>query len=164
MKKTLRDQLDTAAKKYAKKEAAGDERVAEAYVYGAKWWNRNARKPVEEYEKDMTAALLDRNGEVSPWEKLQIKKTARLWYNRDRLADELDMEDSFMRFGQGSTKQMTETVDPRLTLLEKFDRTLTADLTAIGLNYNSTPSKIKENTKKGISDDDPMAVFYKGQK
>ena len=149
MKKTMREQLDAEAKKWAARYAAGNERAAEAVVYGAKWWSRNARKSLAEYEKEMTDALLDRNGVVSPWEKLQIKKTARLWMNRDRLADELDMEPSFMRFGQGSTKQLTENVDPRLTLLEKFDRTLTADLTAIGLNYNATPSKMLEQTKKG---------------
>lgn len=156
MKKTLKEALNTAAKKWAKQEAAGDERVIEAYIKGAKWWMTNARKAIAEYEKDMTAALIDRNGAISPWEKLQIKKTARLWYNRDRLADELDMEESFMRLGQGSTKQLTETIDPRLTLLEKFDRTLTADLTAIGLNYNATPSKIKEDTKRGVSENDTL--------
>ena len=149
MKKTLRDQLAAASKKYAAKEAAGDERVEAAVVYGAKWWSSHSRKAVAEYEKELTDALLDRNGVVSLWEKLQIKKTARLWMNRDRLADELDMEPTLMRFSQGSTRQIKEDVDPRLTLLEKFDRTLTADLTAIGLNYNATPSKMVEPTKKG---------------
>ena len=55
-----------------------------------------------------------------------------------------------MRFGTGSTKQMTETIDPRLTSLEKLERTLTADLTALGLNYNSTVSKMKEDAASGI--------------
>lgn len=149
MKKTLREQLAAAAKKWAAKEAAGDSRVADAVMYGAKCWSRISRKAVSEYEQELTSALMDRNGVVSPWEKLQIKKTARLWMYRDRLADELDLEPSLMRHGMGSTKQLTENVDPRLTLLEKFDRTLTADLTAIGLNYNATPSKMLENTKKG---------------
>lgn len=110
MKKTLKEALNTAAKKWAKQEAAGDERVIEAYIKGAKRWMTNARKAIAEYVKDMTEALIDRNGAISPWEKLQIKKTARLWYNRDRLADELDMEESFMRLGQGSTKQLTEPI------------------------------------------------------
>jgi hypothetical protein len=55
-----------------------------------------------------------------------------------------------MRFGQGSTKQMTETIDPRLTSLEKLERTLTADLTVLGLNYNSTVSKMKEDAASGV--------------
>jgi hypothetical protein len=55
-----------------------------------------------------------------------------------------------MRFGTGSTKQMTETIDPRLTSLEKLERTLTADLTALGLNYNSTVSKMKEDAASGV--------------
>ena len=148
MKKTLKEQLEAAARKWAKQEAAGDERAAEGYVQGAKWWQTNTRKVLREYEKDLTEAIEDRNGKVSPWEKLQVKKTARLWYNRDRLADELDMEPTFMRQGFGSTGQMTETIDPRLTLLEKFDRTLTADLEALGLNYNANPKRIFEPTRE----------------
>ena len=45
---------------------------------------------------------------------------------------------------------MTETINPRLTSLEKLERTLTADLTALGLNYNSTVSKMKEDAASGI--------------
>ena len=59
MKKTLKEALNTAAKKWAKQEAAGDERVIEAYIKGAKWWMTNARKAIAEYEKDMTEALID---------------------------------------------------------------------------------------------------------
>lgn len=145
--KTLKQQLVAAARKWSESDACGDDRAFDAFVNGAKWWQTNSRKAVRVYEKEMTDALEDRNGKVSPWEKLQIRKTARLWYNRDRLADELDMEDSFMRTSIGSMKQLTETVDQRLTLLEKFDRTLTADLSAIGLNYNANPKRIVEPTR-----------------
>jgi hypothetical protein len=52
---------------------------------------------------------------------------------------------------------MTETIDPRLTSLEKLERTLTADLTALGLNYNSTVGKMKEDAASGVDETDPMA-------
>lgn len=156
MKKTLRDKLDTTASKYARAEAAEDAKVKEAYIAGAKWWNLNSRKELKDYEKKIKKALKDRNGKVNSWEELQIEKTARLWLMRDRVADELDMERSFIRMGTGSTKQPTENLDPRLALLEKFDRTLTADLTAIGLNYNTTPTKVRESTRK---EEDEMANY-----
>ena len=38
MKKTIREQLEVAAKKYAKQGAAADEAVRDAVIYGAKWW------------------------------------------------------------------------------------------------------------------------------
>ena len=34
---------------------------------------------------------------------------------------------------------------------------------AIGLNYKTTPSKVKEDTKKGVDDEDPMANYYRGK-
>ena len=81
---------------------------------------------------------------------------------RDRLAAELDMEASFMRMNQGSMKQMKFEVDQRLVLLEKFDRTLTADLTAIGLNFTSgTSSSATPKEDDGTSG---MMEFYKNAK
>ncbi|MBR3331131.1 MAG: hypothetical protein IKG25_07935, partial [Mogibacterium sp.] len=104
----------------------------------------------KDYEKRIRKAIFERRKTVDSWLDLQIEKTARLWQMCDRLAAELDEERSFMRFGTGSTKQMTETIDPRLTSLEKLERTLTADLTALGLNYNSTVSKMKEDAASGV--------------
>ena len=149
MKKAIREQLDIDARKYVRQEN-GDERMTEAILWGATWWNRRMLKSVKDYEKRIRKAIYERRKTVDSWLDLQIEKTARLWQMRDRLAAELDEERSFMRFGTGSTKQMTETIDPRLTSLEKLERTLTADLTALGLNYNSTVSKMKEDAASGV--------------
>jgi hypothetical protein len=149
MKKAIREQLDIDARKYVRQEN-GDERMTDAILWGAAWWNRHMLKPVKDYEKRIRKAIYERRKTVDSWLDLQIEKTARLWQMRDRLAAELDEERSFMRFGTGSTKQMTETIDPRLTSLEKLERTLTADLTALGLNYNSTVSKMKEDAASGV--------------
>ena len=149
MKKAIREQLDIDARKYVRQEN-GDERMTDAILWGATWWNRHMLKSVKDYEKRIRKAIYERRKTVDSWLDLQIEKTARLWQMRDRLAAELDEESSFMRFGTGSTKQMTETIDPRLTSLEKLERTLTADLTALGLNYNSTVSKMKEDAASGV--------------
>ena len=149
MKKAIREQLDIDARKYVRQEN-GDQRMTDAILWGATWWNRHMLKSVKDYEKRIRKALFERRKTVDSWLDLQIEKTSRLWQIRDRLAAELDEERSFMRFGTGSTKQMTETIDPRLTSLEKLERTLTADLTALGLNYNSTVSKMKEDAASGV--------------
>ena len=149
MKKAIREQLDIDARKYVRQEN-GDERMTEAILWGATWWNRHMLKSVKDYEKRIRKAIYERRKTVDSWLDLQIEKTARLWQMRDRLAAELDEERTFMRYGTGSTKQMTETIDPRLTSLEKLERTLTADLTALGLNYNSTVSKMKEDAASGV--------------
>jgi hypothetical protein len=149
MKKAIREQLDIDARKYVRQEN-GDERMTDAILWGATWWNRHMLKSVKDYEKRIRKAIYERRKTVDSWLDLQIEKTARLWQMRDRLAAELDEERTFMRYGTGSTKQMTETIDPRLTSLEKLERTLTADITALGLNYNSTVSKMKEDAASGV--------------
>ena len=149
MKKAIREQLDIDARKYVRQEN-GDERMTDAILWGATWWNRHMLKPVKDYEKRIRKAIYERRKTVDSWLDLQIEKTARLWQMRDRLAAELDEQRDFMRVGTGSTRQVTENIDPRLTSFEKLERTLTADLTALGLNYNSTVSKMKEDAASGV--------------
>lgn len=163
MKKTEKQQLDDFAKKYAAKEAQGDSRVENAIKEGVKEWMKISQKPLNEYAKKIKKAVTQRRKKVEPWLELQIMKTARLWKMRDRLAAELDMEQNLLMMGVGSTKQITKVIDPRLTSLEKIERTLTADLTALGLNYNSTVSKMKEDAGDGVDDNDPMVNYYKNR-
>lgn len=159
--KSLRKKLDAEAKKYAKRVAAGDKKIAEAVIYGAEWWNTASLAPIDAYEKELTEAYLAKYGQQDPGIRLQIKKTARLWQMRDRLAAELDMENSFMRMAQGSMKQMKFEIDQRLLLLEKFDRSLTTDLTAIGLNFNASSQAPKQTNE---DEEDAMLAFYKNAK
>ena len=37
-----------------------------------------------------------------------------------------------------------------------MQRTLMLQFEAIGLNYKTTPSKVKEDTKKGVDEKDPL--------
>ena len=46
-------------------------------------------------------------------------------------------------------RQMKQEIDPRLASLEKYERTLEAAFTSIGLTYNATPSKIREDKRRG---------------
>lgn len=160
--RTLIKKLEAEAKKYAKKNAAGDSNIMEAVVYGARWWSQASIQEIEEYEKNLLDAYVAKHGSDDPGIRLYIKKTARLWQMRDRLAAELDMENSFLRMNQGSMKQMKYEVDGRLTLLEKFDRTLTADLTAIGLNF--TAQSGGGSSPKDDDESDAMLEFYKNAK
>lgn len=148
MKKTLRDQLNTAAKKYAAGNDGGNEQTENAYIEGAKWWMRNAAKTLVQYEKDLNEAVAARFGRVEPWLRLQISKTARLWHTRDRIAAELDMADTMQVWGQGSTKQVTVTFDQRAIELRKYDESLTKDLTALGLNFNTMSNKISDDPRQ----------------
>lgn len=158
MKKTLREQLGAAASKYASKHPGHVATAADAFAAGAEWMQKAMARPLAAYAKDLRRAIETRTGAVEPFLKLQIQKTAQLWMMVDRLTDELADAESTMMTEQGSQGQTKQTLDPRVAQLEKYHRTLTADLTALGLNFQATPSKVREETKKGLANTDPLAV------
>ncbi|MBQ9147008.1 MAG: hypothetical protein IJX68_04750, partial [Rikenellaceae bacterium] len=59
----------------------------------------------------------------------------------------------------GSMKQMKEDFDQRAIELKKVIAQVTDELTALGLNYNATPSKVLQEKKKGSQKDDPISEF-----
>lgn len=150
MKKTIKEQLEAAAKKYAKDNAAGDALVSDSYIEGAKWWSRNSAKPIAQYEKELKKAHEEVVGPTNYGIMEQIRNCAILMEHRDRLREELAMQDSYMRWEQGSTKQMSQVFDQRAAELRKVVGDITDELTALGLNYNATPSKIREDKKRGV--------------
>ena len=48
-------------------------------------------------------------------------------------------------------------LNPLLAPYDKMQRTLLMQFEALGLNYSTTPSKVKEDTKKGMDERDPLA-------
>ena len=56
----------------------------------------------------------------------------------------------------GSQGQMKNEVSPLLPHYDKAQRTLLMQLEALGLNYSTTPSKVKEDTRKGVSENDTL--------
>ena len=61
----------------------------------------------------------------------------------------------------GSQGQQKEEVSPLLPYYLKLQAELRLQFEALGLNYRATPSKIKEDTKKGASDSDPLSKLLK---
>ena len=60
----------------------------------------------------------------------------------------------------GSMSQLKNEVNPLLPIFDKLQRTLIAQYEALGLNYNTTPSKVTENTKQGGSGSDKLANIF----
>ena len=50
----------------------------------------------------------------------------------------------------GSMGQIKNEVSPLLPHYDKLQRTLLLQFEALGLNYSTTPSKVKEDTRKGV--------------
>ena len=69
----------------------------------------------------------------------------------DKIQDELvNSPKKLADFNDGSTGQMKFEAHPLLPHYDKLQRTLLMQFEALGLNYSTTPSKVKEDTKKGV--------------
>jgi hypothetical protein len=93
---------------------------------------------------------------MEPWLLPQVRATAANMVMLDKIQDEL-LAGDLVTLVPGSMGQMKNEVSPLLPHYDKMQRTLLMQLEALGLNYSTTPSKVKEDTKKGVDEKDPMA-------
>ena len=85
------------------------------------------------------------------WLMPQVRATARNEVMLDQIQDELTNGTRRLAdWGDGSTGQMKFKAHPLLPHYDKLQRTLLMQFEALGLNYSTTPSKVKEDTKKGV--------------
>lgn len=92
------------------------------------------------------------------WLMPQVRATAMNEVMLDKIQSELyDETTKLADWRDGSTGQMKFEAHPLLPHYDKLQRTLMMQFEALGLNYSTTPSKVKEDTKKGVDERDPMA-------
>ena len=84
------------------------------------------------------------------WLLPQVRATASNMVMLDKVQRELEKADDLVTLVPGSQGQMKSEVSPLLPHYDKMQRTLLMQLEALGLNYSTTPSKVKEDTKKGV--------------
>ena len=116
------------------------------------------------YELELRKMIKSRTGaDCEAWLPPQIRATAMNMVMLDKIQDELTDMDSLITPVPGSMGQLKNEVSPLLPHYDKTQRTLLMQFEALGLNYSTTPSKVKEDTKKGVDETDPMAEYYKGK-
>ena len=103
------------------------------------------------YELELRKMIKSRTGaDCEPWLTPQIRTTAMNMVMLDKIQDELLDMDSLINPVPGSMGQLKNEVSPLLPHYDKTQRTLLMQFEALGLNYSTTPSKVKEDTKKGV--------------
>ena len=108
-------------------------------------------KTVKQYEAELRRMIKARTGaDCEVWLKPQIRATAMNMVMLDKIQDELTDMDSLITPVPGSMGQLKNEVSPLLPHYDKLQRTLLMQFEALGLNYSTTPSKVKEDTKKGV--------------
>ena len=110
------------------------------------------QKTAHAYELELCKMIKNRTGaKMEPWLMPQVRATAMNMEMLDKIQEGLcngkkDIADWF----DGSTGQMKFEAHPLLPHYDKLQRTLLMQFEALGLNYSTTPSKVKEDTKKGV--------------
>ena len=103
------------------------------------------------YELELRKMIKSRTGaDMEPWLLPQVRATASNMVMLDKVQRELEDTDRLVTMVPGSMQQIKNEVSPLLPYYDKMQRTLMLQFEAIGLNYKTTPSKVKEDTKKGI--------------
>jgi hypothetical protein len=122
------------------------------------------QKTAHAYELELRKMIKSRTGaDMEPWLLPQVRATASNMVMLDKVQEELEDTNKFVTMMPGSTAQLKNEVNPLLPYYDKMQRTLMLQFEAIGLNYKTTPSKVKEDTKRGVDEEDPMAKYYKGK-
>jgi len=109
------------------------------------------KKTAHAYELELRKMIKSRTGaDMEPWLLPQVRATAANMAMLDKVQQELLDTDDLVKPMPGSMSQIKNEVNPLLPYYDKMQRTLMLQFEAIGLNYKVTPSKVKEDTKKGV--------------
>ncbi len=122
------------------------------------------KRTAHAYELELRNMIKHRTGaDMEPWLLPQVRATAGNMVMIDKVQAELEDTNNLVTMVPGSTGQYKNEVSPLLPYYDKLQRTLLMQYEALGLNYKTTPSKVKEDTKRGVDEEDPMANYYKGK-
>ena len=90
------------------------------------------------------------NSEFDEFLLPQVSACAQTWMMLNRVHRDLMKAKTLVDTVWGSQNQQKDEVNPLLPYYDKMQRTLMLQFEAIGLNYKTTPSKVKEDTKRGV--------------
>ena len=114
-------------------------------------------KTAHAYELELRKMIKHRTGtDMEPWLLPQVRATAGNMVMLDKVQKELEDTSKLVTIMSGSTGQYKNEVSPLLPYYDKLQRTLLMQFEALGLNYRTTPSKVKEDTKKGGEEHDKL--------
>ena len=124
------------------------------------------KKTAHAYELELRKMIKERTKkDMEAWLKPQVRATAANMVMLDKIQAELEGETSLVDSSKpGSMGQPKSVVNPLVPYYDKMQRTLLLQFEALGLNYKATPSKIKEDTSRGVDEEDPMGNYYKNRK
>lgn len=113
-------------------------------------------KKVTYYERILKKRVEQRTGAVfEEWLEPQLHAAALCWQMMEKVHEEL-LGGKLVQARQGSKDQWYNEVNPLMPTYKELQRTMIQHYEALGLNYKSTPSKIKEPVKRGGEEHDKL--------
>lgn len=113
------------------------------------------RQDLNYYKRILKKMIEKRNGEYEEWLEPQLHAAAMCWQMLEKVQEEL-MSGKLVEPKIGVKDQWYNDVNPLMPTYKELQRTLVLHYEALGLNYKTTPSKIKEDTKRGASENDTL--------
>jgi len=103
------------------------------------------------YENLLISMIEKRTGaEFDEFLLPQVSACAQTWMMMNRVYRDLMKAKTLVDTVWGCQNQQKDEVNPLLPYYLKLQAELRLQFQALGLNWNSTPSKIKEDTRKGV--------------
>lgn len=116
-------------------------------------------KTAQSYERELKRMIKERTGQdMELWLMPQVRAAASNMVMLDRVHAELMKTNELTTLLPGSMGQIKKEVNPLLAHYDKMQRTLLMQLEALGLNYNTQPKKVTENTKQGGEEADKLVA------
>ena len=113
-----------------------------------------AKKKVSDYVDELKEMIVERTGKYDAWLSVQVRMTAMNMVILDKLQDEL-ADAELTTSMTGSMGQQKIEVNPLIDKYNATMRTMTDQLEALGLNYNTAKGKVATNG--GSAADNPAA-------
>ena len=135
------------------------------FMKGALWaWQllKSAHDTIY-YEDVLRQDVCDRYGITEPerWQESLIAETADMMAERDEMQDEI-RETGRLLVKYDKQMQPYKESNPLYVHLKELQRSIGMQREHLGLSIKST--KKRDDTKKGVDDEDPMANYYKNRK
>ena len=119
-------------------------------------------KTASAYEAELRRMIVSRTGDdMLPWLRPQVRATATNMVILDKVQAEILGLERLVTLTTGSTGQMKAEVSPLLPYYDKLQRTLIMQFEALGLNYKTMPSKVRESVATTDDEDQRLRDFYR---
>lgn len=120
-------------------------------------------KELDFYVNDLEQRIVTRMGKVEPFLIPQVETTAKHMKLMDKILDQIYDGDLLVdSSGRGGVAK--KDINPLVPLYDKMHRSVTADLAALGLNYNTAPSKVTGELQTGKEEKDALTELLKSAK